>query len=329
MPDALPKVFIGSSSEHKVYAEAIQASLADVADGTVWHQGVVRPGDFTVEALERQVVRSDYGVFVFAPDDVTRSRGVQTSSPRDNVVFECGLFLGRLGRERCYVVSDREAKLKVPSDLYGVTHLHYRTPEDKNWLAALGPACNAIKTEILDRGCRLSAGGAVSGSALDELVHGALKTVCRAVSLPKDPKAAGLRAFIFRHAERMLVCRHFWVHSDRNTTEHKDSTRFSLRGRDRKLAVVRAWTSRDVVFEEVIPAEQKELAKTHFVSDAIRCVLATPIFCGPADEGWGIVDIDSSTRYGVKLLKTQEAQVTLKRLAEHLGRLLTLDHPKA
>ena len=40
----------------------------------------------------------DFAVMILSPDDMTESRDQSYASPRDNVLFELGLFMGRLGR---------------------------------------------------------------------------------------------------------------------------------------------------------------------------------------------------------------------------------------
>jgi predicted nucleotide-binding protein len=60
---------------------------------------------------------SDFGVFVFPPDDVVRMRKKEHQAIRDNVIFELGLFIGRLGRERNFIVMPRGTdKLHIPSE---------------------------------------------------------------------------------------------------------------------------------------------------------------------------------------------------------------------
>jgi predicted nucleotide-binding protein with TIR-like domain len=44
-------------------------------------------------------------------------RNDETLGPRDNIVFELGLFMGRLGRERTFIVRPASGPLKIPSDL--------------------------------------------------------------------------------------------------------------------------------------------------------------------------------------------------------------------
>ena len=55
------------------------------------------------------------------------SRKKKQAAPRDNVIFELGLFMGALGRERTFIVKPRHVDIKIPSDLLGVTFIEYST----------------------------------------------------------------------------------------------------------------------------------------------------------------------------------------------------------
>ena len=132
-PNEKPRLFLGSAAEALPVIKAIQAGLQfENVVVTTWGDGVFSPGSFTLETLEAQVQNADFALMAFTPDDVTRSRRKQTDSPRDNVVFELGLFMGALGRRRTFVAQQRGAELKMPSDLKGLTTLLYQPgkPED-------------------------------------------------------------------------------------------------------------------------------------------------------------------------------------------------------
>lgn len=145
-----PKVFIGSSREGVNIADAIHSNLTYEAECTVWKDGVFQLSENTLGSLVRVLRESDFGVFVFSPDDVALMRGTENSVVRDNVLFELGLFIGRLGPERCFfLIPDNATDLRLPSDLAGVTPGRYEgSRSDGNWMAALNPACMQIKMMI-------------------------------------------------------------------------------------------------------------------------------------------------------------------------------------
>lgn len=99
--------------------------------------------DSLIEAFEN----TDFGLFVFAATDVTKLRGEEVRTVRDNVVFELGLCIGRLGKERSFLLIPRgkEADFHLPTDLLGITPAVYDADrQDGNMSAALGPACSKI-----------------------------------------------------------------------------------------------------------------------------------------------------------------------------------------
>lgn len=146
-----PTLFIASSSEFLDLASALQESLERVAEVTVWNQDVFKLSRYNIESLLETLEASDFGVFIFTPQDVINIRGEEKLTVRDNVLFELGLFIGKLGRERCFIVAPRgsEEEIHLPSDLLGMTPALYEPDrQDKNLVAALGPAATKIARQI-------------------------------------------------------------------------------------------------------------------------------------------------------------------------------------
>ena len=153
-----PSVFIGSSSEKHRIAEAIQANLERDCDSVVWSQGVFGLGQGTLESLVEVADSFDFAVLVVTAEDMLTSRGEEQEAPRDNVLFEIGLFIGVLGRRRTFVVVDTARQIKLPSDLAGVTLAGFQVRDGGSLQAALGPCCFQIKQAIDELGVLVKPG---------------------------------------------------------------------------------------------------------------------------------------------------------------------------
>jgi hypothetical protein len=149
-----PTLFIGSSRESLEIAYAAQENLDDCAEPIVWKQGLFSVSEYFLESLLDTLDDADFGLFVFAPDDLTKIREEEMKTTRDNVIFELGLFVGRLGRERSFVLMPKDvAELHLPSDLLGLNTATFVLPEKPERLvAALGPACNKVRRAIKEVG---------------------------------------------------------------------------------------------------------------------------------------------------------------------------------
>ncbi len=150
---ARPRAFIGSSKEHLEVARVVQVNLEPDIETRVWDQDVFHLSRYPLDELRTQLDESDFGVFVLAPDDVVRIRGSQLKAPRDNVVFELGLFAGSLGHERTFIVApEGKDKVRLPSDLQGLTIGYYNVDRSDGSLnAALGAVCTRMRTLMKDR----------------------------------------------------------------------------------------------------------------------------------------------------------------------------------
>jgi predicted nucleotide-binding protein len=147
------RVFIISSAEALGVARSVQNAFEhDPFLTIVWTDGVFRATHYTLQSLEDQVDNSDFAVAIAHADDVTDSKGTLWPAPRDNVIFELGLFMGRLGKARAILMEPRDVGVKLPSDLAGVTTIPYRYRKGADVAALMGPACNALRDYILRMG---------------------------------------------------------------------------------------------------------------------------------------------------------------------------------
>src|SRR5215208_5816595 len=124
-----PRIFLGSSGKQAKLLQALTRGLEDVARVEPWTTSF-NPGTTTLERLLELAHEVDFAAFVFAQDDWTTNSPPASplpesgqASPRDNVVFEAGLFGGTLGMRRTFILHARGSKL--PSDLLGLTSVRY------------------------------------------------------------------------------------------------------------------------------------------------------------------------------------------------------------
>jgi Predicted nucleotide-binding protein containing TIR-like domain len=150
-----PSVFLGSSSEGKEFALAVQARLQHDAEVTCWDEGIFTLGLTFIENLMKALPCFDFAVLVLTKDDLVVSRSNESASPRDNVIFELGLFMGELGRDRTFILEQPDCGLKIPSDLMGVTTGRFDWPRsDENYAAAVAVASEDIRKRIRALGKR-------------------------------------------------------------------------------------------------------------------------------------------------------------------------------
>ena len=124
-----PRIFLGSSGAQSKLVQALERGLGEVADVDPWTT-TFQPGVNTLDRLLELTREVDFAAFVFAQDDFTTSNAASSpasaagqAAPRDNVVFEAGLFGGVLGMKRTYILHAKGAKL--PTDLLGLTCIRY------------------------------------------------------------------------------------------------------------------------------------------------------------------------------------------------------------
>jgi len=149
-----PKIFIGSSNQGLEYANKIKEYFDNDKnyDAHVWTSEFTK-NNVTIECLEKILQNFQYSIFVFTPDDTItiEKDGSKTEKkiPRDNVIFEYGLFYGKYSRTKTFLVlpQDYETTMKTMSDIKGLNPYTY-TDDQTNILNAVTTACNSIIEEI-------------------------------------------------------------------------------------------------------------------------------------------------------------------------------------
>lgn len=144
-----PRIFLGSSGKQVKLLEALTRGLEDVVHVEPWTTSF-NPGTTTLERLLELTREVDFAAFVFAQDDWTTNSPLAApaptpgqASPRDNVVFEAGLFGGVLGMRRTFLLHANDSKL--PTDLLGLTCVRYDGSTDA---AEMTVVCQKLRNAI-------------------------------------------------------------------------------------------------------------------------------------------------------------------------------------
>lgn len=125
-PNTKPIIFIGSSTEHLNIATSISGNIpGEIATSILWSKDIFGASTFPIDDLEAQLHVADFALLVAGPDDHVTSRGEIIAAPRDNVIFETGLFMGALSRTRTFLLTPSDSKIKIPSDLLGLICLTF------------------------------------------------------------------------------------------------------------------------------------------------------------------------------------------------------------
>jgi hypothetical protein len=152
-------LFIGSSKQRLGVARALQRLLGNVADVTVWDEAPqFEMGNAILDGLIKVGETFDFALLVFGQDDCTMMGSDVVPTVRDNVIFELGLFMGRLGKGRALWVSPSGPKAPhLASDLGGIVHLEIDEPDltdDAAIEQALVATVDKVRRHIVSLGHR-------------------------------------------------------------------------------------------------------------------------------------------------------------------------------
>jgi hypothetical protein len=145
-----PRIFLGSSGKQANLLLGLERGLEEFARVEPWTT-VFNPGVSTLERLVELTREVDFAAFVFGQDDWTTvgapAADSGQASPRDNVVFEAGLFGGVLGMRRTFILHATGSKL--PTDLLGLTSVRYDGTNDADEIEDI---CEKLRKAIENEG---------------------------------------------------------------------------------------------------------------------------------------------------------------------------------
>lgn len=120
------QIFIGSSAEGLRFVDQISSHLESVGDVVKWTTSFTQNRS-ALDSLIKKAKLSDFAILVATCDDLVLKRDEIKSTPRDNIVFEFGLFTGATGVDRAFLLAEEGATL--PSDLEGIVVARFSSDE--------------------------------------------------------------------------------------------------------------------------------------------------------------------------------------------------------
>jgi hypothetical protein len=114
------RIFIGSARETRKFAQKLEKALNQQGFEALPWWKAFPSGEYVLSRLLQIPKQVDGAVFLCTATDRTWYRRKATYEPRDNVVFEAGLFLSCLGEKRTLIVKDSDVRL--PTDLNGLVY---------------------------------------------------------------------------------------------------------------------------------------------------------------------------------------------------------------
>jgi hypothetical protein len=126
------KIFIASSERTHDFAAMLRDELnkAEYCEANTWKDAIGTAGaQAKIEALEQWIKEYDFAVIIFSKVDMLVKESGEDMKTRDDCVFEAGLFMAAIGRNRCCLISSVE-KNDLPSDIGGITLLKFTEPDN-------------------------------------------------------------------------------------------------------------------------------------------------------------------------------------------------------
>jgi len=138
------KIFIVHGHDEAV-REKVARFLEKLGLKPIILDGQANAGKTIIEKFEHYASNAGFAVILLTDDDIGESKNAESTKPRarQNVIFEYGYFVGKLGRDRtCQLYKNG---LELPSDLHGVV---YSSLDDRGWKMDLAKELKAAGYKI-------------------------------------------------------------------------------------------------------------------------------------------------------------------------------------
>ena len=124
LPNPTPIVFIGCSADALDIAGALQDALdtGDIIPRLWTSGGLYGEARFAIDSFVHQVASSDVAVLVMGH---TAASGDRPDTALYDALFDVGLFMGSLGKERTMIVRPKSLQVTVPTDRLGFSTVTY------------------------------------------------------------------------------------------------------------------------------------------------------------------------------------------------------------
>ncbi len=144
------RIFIGSSSEEIKLAEAAKKILepefeVTIWNDTVWETGVFKINNNFLQDLLKASLQFDFGILLGTTDDKVIVRNKEVLQSRDNILFELGLFMGRLGITKCAFVVEKE--LNILTDIKGISLARFSKKEISSFASAISSVADSFRSQ--------------------------------------------------------------------------------------------------------------------------------------------------------------------------------------
>jgi len=122
------KLMIFSSVESLRFAKELKEELSQIINTIVWDEFFFPLHKHPLDFFE-EIKNKDFAIVLYSSEDYIRLRKKIPYRHFNNLSFELGLMIGKLGRDRVFILDEEyeNKSLLIPSDLMGIKYFNYRS----------------------------------------------------------------------------------------------------------------------------------------------------------------------------------------------------------